>query len=84
MNQNGVDIETEGFTAAGLASLPLSDNFSVYAKAGVFFWDRYVNSVSDGGDRILSVPVTFPFSPTPLLTSRQPTRYTADSLNLSS
>lgn len=58
MNQNGVDIETEGFTAAGLASFPLSEDFSIYAKAGVFFWDQDVNTVNfDGQDLMYGVGV---------------------------
>lgn len=62
MNQNGVDIETEGFTAAGLASLPLSEDFSVYAKAGVFFWDQDVNTVSfDGQDLMYGIGVRMRF-----------------------
>ena len=62
MNQNGVDIETEGFTAAGLASLPLSEDFSIYAKAGVFFWDQDVNTVSfDGQDLMYGIGVRMRF-----------------------
>lgn len=49
MNQNGVDLETEGFVAAGLAALPLTEDFSLYAKAGVFSWDQDINTVSHDG-----------------------------------
>ncbi len=56
INQNGVDLETEGFVAAGLASLPLTENLSLYAKAGVFFWDQDVNTVSfDGQDLMYGI-----------------------------
>lgn len=56
MNKNNVDLETEGFVAAGMASLPLGDNYSIYAKAGAFFWDQDVNTVSyDGTDLMYGV-----------------------------
>lgn len=62
MNQNGVDVETEGFTVAGLASLPLGEAFSVYAKAGVFFWDQDVNTVNfDGQDLMYGLGVRMRF-----------------------
>jgi len=32
-------IAAEGWTAGGTLDLPLSDNFSLFGRAGVFFWD---------------------------------------------
>lgn len=62
MSQNGVDLETEGFTAAGLAAMPLSEDLSVYAKAGVFFWDQDVNTVNfDGQDLMYGLGVRMRF-----------------------
>ena len=55
MNNGGADIETEGFVAAGLAGVPIGD-LSLYVKAGVFFWDQDVNTVSyDGQDLMYGV-----------------------------
>lgn len=56
MNAGGVDIETEGFVAAGLASLPLGEKFSIYGKVGVYFWDQDINTVSfDGQDLMYGI-----------------------------
>lgn len=53
MNHGGVDVETEGFTAAGLAALPLGNSFSLYAKAGVFFWDQDIDTVGYDGEDLM-------------------------------
>lgn len=34
-----LDAEVDGWTLGGVFSLPVSDNFSVYGKAGYYFWD---------------------------------------------
>ena len=53
MNKAGVDVETEGFVVSGLASLPLGKTFSIYGKAGVFFWDQDINTVSFDGEDLM-------------------------------
>lgn len=56
MNKNNVDLATDGFMAAGIAALPFYENYSVYAKAGVYLWDQDVNSVNfDGTDLMYGV-----------------------------
>jgi OOP family OmpA-OmpF porin len=43
-----VSLKADGFTLGGVASLPLSDRFSLFARAGAFFWDgdAEINNVS--------------------------------------
>jgi OmpA-OmpF porin, OOP family len=37
--QDDVDLQSNGFSAAALLSLPLGEASSIYAKAGQFWWD---------------------------------------------
>lgn len=53
MNHGGVDLETEGFSAAGIAALPLGKRFSLYGKVGVFFWDQDINTVGYDGEDLM-------------------------------
>lgn len=53
MNKNSVDIETEGFTAAGLVAFPIGKTFQIYGKAGVFFWDQDVNTINFDGEDVM-------------------------------
>lgn len=52
----GNSFEADGWGAAAVLSLPLSENFSLYGKAGQFFWDSgrrqtgLPGVVSDDGD----------------------------------
>ena len=56
MNKGGVDVETESFYAAGIASLPVGGDFSIYGKLGFAFWDQDVNTVGyDGTDLMYGV-----------------------------
>jgi len=43
-----VSLKADGFMLGGVASLPLNDKFSLFARAGAFFWDgdADINSVS--------------------------------------
>lgn len=34
-----VSLKADGFTLGGVASLPLGDRWSLFARAGAFFWD---------------------------------------------
>ncbi len=52
-SSGGVDTETEAFYAAGLAALPLSETFSIYAKLGLAFWDQDINTVSYDGEDVM-------------------------------
>ncbi|MFA7592537.1 MAG: outer membrane beta-barrel protein [Thiohalobacteraceae bacterium] len=53
MNHGGVDLETEGFMVAGIAALPVGKSLNLYAKAGVFFWDQDINTVSYDGEDLM-------------------------------
>ncbi|MDR6994214.1 OOP family OmpA-OmpF porin [Aeromonas salmonicida] len=46
---DGVDFKTQGATLSGLARLPLSDIFSVFAEGGAYFNHVNGNSNSDNG-----------------------------------
>lgn len=52
----GNSFQADGWGAAAVLSLPLSENFSLYGKAGQFFWDSDTRQtglpgvVSDDGD----------------------------------
>ncbi|WJW75517.1 outer membrane beta-barrel protein [Thiohalobacter sp. IOR34] len=50
MNEGGnVDIETEGFMAAAIGSLPIGDGgFSVHAKLGAYAWDQDIAITPNG------------------------------------
>lgn len=43
-----VRIEADGFTLGATASIPVGENFSLFGRAGAFFWegDARINSVS--------------------------------------
>jgi opacity protein-like surface antigen len=38
-----ISISAEGWTAGGTLDLPLSDNFSLFGRGGVFFWEADVS-----------------------------------------
>lgn len=48
-----VDTETEAAYMAGVVALPLIENFSVYAKAGIAFWDQDINTVNYDGEDLM-------------------------------
>jgi OOP family OmpA-OmpF porin len=43
-----VSLKADGFTLGAIGSLPISDRFSLFARAGAFFWDgdAEINNVS--------------------------------------
>lgn len=43
-----VSLKADGFTLGAIGSLPISDRFSLFARAGAFFWDgdAKINNVS--------------------------------------
>jgi OOP family OmpA-OmpF porin len=43
-----LSLKADGFTVGGIGSLPISDKFSLFARAGAFFWDgdAEINNVS--------------------------------------
>jgi hypothetical protein len=34
-----ISLKADGFTIGGIANLPISDRYSLFARAGAFFWD---------------------------------------------
>jgi len=52
-----MEIEVDGFSAVGLAKAPLNDDFELYAKVGILFWDVSVDfdgySVGDDGSDLI-------------------------------
>lgn len=61
-NSGAVDSETEAFYAAGIVAAPLVENFSIYAKLGIAFWDQDINTTSyDGEDVMYGIGAKYKF-----------------------
>lgn len=61
-NSGTVDTETEAFYAAGVAALPINEEFSVYGKVGLAFWDQDINTTSyDGSDLMYGIGAKYKF-----------------------
>ena len=63
----GVEIDVSGFNASLKGAYPFSDQFSVFAKVGMLFWDAdvssfEVNGSDDGEDFSWGVGLGFDFS----------------------
>lgn len=52
-SSGAVDTETEALYAAGVVAAPLMENFSIYAKAGIAFWDQDINAASYDGEDLM-------------------------------
>ena len=52
-SSGAVDTETEAFYAAGVIAAPLVENFSVYAKLGIAFWDQDINTSNYDGEDLM-------------------------------
>jgi hypothetical protein len=44
----GTSLDTDGWGAAAVLSLPLSENFALYGKAGQFFWETDASGLGPG------------------------------------
>ncbi len=62
-SSGAVDTETEAFYAAGVAALPIIENFSIYGKVGIAFWDQDIDTTSyDGEDMMYGVGAKYVFA----------------------
>ena len=52
-SSGAVDTETEAMYAAGVIAAPLVENFSVYAKLGIAFWDQDINTSNYDGEDLM-------------------------------
>lgn len=52
-SSGAVDTETEALYAAGVIAAPLVENFSVYAKFGIAFWDQDINTINYDGEDLM-------------------------------
>lgn len=54
VREAGNSLDADGWGAAAVLSLPLSENFALYGKAGQFFWDSEARAlgipIDDDGD----------------------------------
>ncbi|MBI5039989.1 MAG: outer membrane beta-barrel protein [Gammaproteobacteria bacterium] len=63
MSQGAVNLETDTFYAAGVAALPIGEDFSIYGKVGAAFWDQNINTLSyDGTDLMTGIGAKYRFA----------------------
>ena len=54
VDRGDVDVSVDGYTIGVTGSLPLSDRFKLFAKAGVLFWEGDIKATVSGEGTILS------------------------------
>src|SRR5512145_941088 len=58
----GGKVETSGFSVSALGSYPVTEQFSIFGKIGVFFWEAEANDTTGGipfSDKIDGTDVSF-------------------------
>lgn len=51
VEDSGLELDVSGFNASGIGVLPVGENFSLFAKLGMLFWDVDTNGFgSDSGE----------------------------------
>lgn len=62
LDKGGVGVETSTVMAAGIAALPINEDFSIYGKIGAAFWDQDINTLSyDGTDMMTGIGAKYRF-----------------------